>query len=145
MAGDIFKDLGGAVGDIFAASGHKAAAKAYDQSARYARQAAGLERVSTEIQQMQVERNVYRTLGAQNAALAGAGLESSFDLFADSQAQGAIDYATAGIQGGINVLGQEASAAAYAGQAASERAQASGGLFSGILKAVGVGVKLAGI
>lgn len=139
MAGDIFSGIGSAVGDFFAASGHKKAAKAYDQAAVYARQGAQLEGVSTEIAQMQVERNVYRTIGAQNAALAGAGFESSFDLLSDSQRQGAIDFATAGIQGAVNILGQEASAAAYAGQAASERAQAKGGLFGGILKIAKIG------
>jgi len=144
----IFNSLGGVASDIFGASGHKSAAKAYDKAASYARQGAQLEGVSTNIRQMQADREIYKVLGGQRADVAGAGLANAgtaLDLFRDSAAQGAMTKSLLGIQGEINVLGQQAQATAYAGQAASERAQAGGGFFGGLLKAVGVGIKVAAL
>lgn len=129
--------IGEGVGTILASRGSKKAAKQYDKAEQYALQAAGLERVSTDVKLMAAQREIYQTVGAQKAAFGGAGLEQNFDLLADSQAQGALTMALTGAQGEINALGADAQAASYKAQAELQRAAAKGGFFSGLMKTIG--------
>jgi hypothetical protein len=135
--GEGIASIGAGIGDIFASKGHKQAAKLYDRAAGYSKQAAGLEAVSADIAVMQAERTVYKTIGAQSAALGASGLESSFDLLADSQSQGALTTALLRAQGEVNVLGKQAAQAGYEIQAAQERAMAKSSLIGGIFKIIG--------
>tara|TARA_R110000868_G_scaffold24342_2_gene96280 strand:+ start:11309 stop:11959 length:651 start_codon:yes stop_codon:yes gene_type:complete len=129
--------IGEGIGGIISSRGAKKAAKQYDKAEQYALQAAGLERVSTDVKLMAAQREIYQTVGAQKAAFGGAGLEQNFDLLADSQSQGALTMALTSAQGEINALGADAQAASYNAQAALQRAAAKGGLISGIFKVAG--------
>jgi hypothetical protein len=137
-----FTDFGGAVSDLFAASGDRAKAKgdfleaqSYDEAAVLAGQNAQFTQVSTAVKQVQIDRANTQMIGGQKADVAGAGFSASgsaLDLLRDSASQGALTKAVAGEQGLITEAGYKeqqqsyvnmSSAATIAGNAANKAAE----------------------
>lgn len=143
-----FGDLGGAVQSIFGAMGDFAEAKSYKKAEDLATQNAGIANESTRIQQFQAQRNIYQTIGKQQAQVAGAGLASSgsaLDLLRSSQQQGELTRQLIGTQGLIQQQGFLQEANAYGGMASAASAAGNGGLFGGIMKGIGAVASVAGL
>lgn len=140
-AGDVGA-IAGAAGDLFGGffefKGKKAEAKAYKQAAAFALQNATLSQEAGEIKLAQAGRAIYKTLGAQQASVAAAGLTgggTADALLRSSVSQGALEKAIVNEQTQINVTGYKSQAAQFAGMAASAKAAGKGGLLGGIFKA----------
>lgn len=149
-----FGGLGGAVSDIFGAMGAGDLAKGYKAQATGYRGAAeisginrGLAAQANAIQAVKTDREVYRALGGQVSDVAASGFSqgSATDLIRDSAQQGALAKQIINRQGAIeqNAYMQEQQsylqqAASADASAAAAKKQKKGGIFGGILKAVGV-------
>jgi hypothetical protein len=105
--------------------------------------------------QQQFDRNIYQTIGGQQADIAGAGFAnsgSSLDLLRDSASQGALTKAVAGQQGLITEAGYKEQAESYTNLASAARMAADaednaakGSTITGIIKgAAGVASLFAG-
>ena len=128
--------IGGAVQDLFAADAHKSKAQGlrieagnYERSSEYAERNAAFTETSTAIKQAQLDRDIFKTIGEQEAGFAGAGFAASgsaLDIMRDSAAQGALTKAVGGLQGLITEEGYEVQAKNYAemGKAAMLAAEA---------------------
>lgn len=126
-----FMDLGGAVSDLFAAEGHKSKAAGdrveaenYDLASGLALQNEKFTETSTEIKQAQLDRNIYQTMGATRADVAGSGFAesgSALDLLRDSASQGALTKAVAGQQGLITEAGYKEQSQSYTNMASAAR------------------------
>jgi hypothetical protein len=137
LGSSTFSDLGGAVSDLFAADADRTKAaglrlegQEYDLAAGLARQNAQFTQTSTEFQQFQTQRAINKTLGQQQADVAGANFEeagSALDLLRDSATQGALQKALGEQQGVIKQTGYEEQAASYTlmSQAAQMAAQSA--------------------
>lgn len=139
--------IGSGIGDLFSASGDRASASAYRKASKIATQNAELEVQSTQIQEAQSSRQVFQTLGAQEADVAGNGLTESGSaraLFASSASQGALQKQVLEVQGQINENSYKAAAAAYTGQASAADAAASAATATGIGNIIGGTVGLFG-
>lgn len=150
-----FDDLGGAVSDLFAAEGASQAGSAYGKAATIARANAGLSEQnvlltarSGQIQQMQAQRSIVQTLGAEQASTAAAGFDTSsgsaLDLMRSSVQQGALSKQLLANQTEITEqgfrqqeLGYLQEAEAYTGQQQAAQTQAKGSAAGGILKTIG--------
>jgi len=118
-----FTDIGGAVSDLFAASGYRAKAAGdvfeqqnYQLAATYADQEAQYTEWSTAIKQQQEDRTLYNSLGQTRADVAGAGFAesgSALDILRSSAQQGAQARAVTGEQGLITEAGYEEQAQSY--------------------------------
>ncbi len=96
----------------------------YELPAGLARQNEEYVKESTAIQQTQLDRQIYQTIGGQQAGTAGAGLAASgsaLDLLADSAAQGALAKDVLAKQGLITEAGYEEQAQSYDTMAAAGR------------------------
>lgn len=130
-----FSDISGAVGDLFAAEGHRSKAegdrleaKNYDLASGLALQNEKFTETSTAIKQAQLDRNIYQTIGGQQADVAGGGFAASgsaLDLLRDSASQGALTKAVAGEQGLITEAGYKEQAQSYTNMAQAARLAAS--------------------
>jgi|SRR5579884_410277 len=161
MAGALsgfFGGIGSAVGAFFGAQGSEdlaqgdfQAAKLYADAADIAKQNVQIAKESTIIQEAQLQRQITKTIGAEQAAIAGNNLQggSAGDLIRSSMQQGALARAVLSQQGFLEqqqfkqqALGLEAqeAAAVAAGNAAlqSAAAQRWGGIFSLIGGVVGL-------
>lgn len=140
-----FTDTGGAVTALFGASGSKAAAGSYDEAQRIAQQNAALAKQATRIKDIQLQRHVFKTLGQQQADVAGAGFASSgsaLDLLRSSASEGAMTRAINEEQGTITSNAYEEQAAQFGGMAEAARASAKGQGIGGLLQAGGAGYAL---
>jgi hypothetical protein len=125
-----FSDLGGAVSDLFASSADSSKASGlrikaqgdalegqnYDLAASLARQNEQFTEQSTAIKQTQLDRQIYQTIGGQQADVAGAGFAASgsaLDLMRDSAQQGALTKDVLAKQGQITEAGYTEQAASY--------------------------------
>lgn len=160
-------DISGAVSDLFASSADSTKAQGlrlkaqgdaiegqdYDLAATLAGQNEQFAATSTAIKQAQNDRQIYQTIGGQQADVAGAGFAASgsaLDLLRDSASQGALTKAVAGQQGLITEAGYTEQQQSYqnlskaAGIAVQEDnlaadaadKAANGATFTGILKGV---------
>lgn len=126
-----FSDIGGAVGDLFAASadrskaaGDRVEAGNYDLASTLATQNEKFTESSTAIKQAQLDRSIYQTIGGQQADVAGAGFAnsgSSLDLMRDSAQQGALTKAVGAQQGLITEAGYTEQATSYTNMASAAR------------------------
>lgn len=130
-----FNDIGGAVSDIFSADlnaqglkikaqGDFAEAQNYDLAAGLARQNEQFTEASTAIKQTQAERQIYQTIGEQQAQVAGSGFQASgsaLDLLRSSASQGALTHAVLGQQGLITEAAYTEQAQSYTNMAAAAR------------------------
>jgi hypothetical protein len=121
--------LGGAVSDLFAADAYrsKAAGDLYEKenyqlAATFADANVQYTEWSTNIKQMQEDRELSKSLGETRADIAGAGFAesgSALDLLRESASQGAIARAVTGEQGLITEAGYQEQAASYRNMAAA--------------------------
>ena len=128
--------IGGAVNDLFAADAHRSRAEGlrieagnYDLASGFSTQNQKFTETSTAIKQAQGDRQIYQTVGGQQADVAGAGFAASgsaLDLMRDSAAQGALTHAVGAQQGLITEEGYQVQAESYQnmGQAARMAADA---------------------
>lgn len=128
----------GGVGDLFGGIagfiGGNAAAKAYKKAAKYAHQNAIISREAGDIKLAQTERQIFKTIGAQQAGYAGAGLASSGSaqlILRDSLSQGSLEKAIVNAQTNINVLGYLAQEEQFKGMAKASKAGGLGSLIGG--------------
>jgi len=157
-----FSDLSGAVGDLFASEGHKAKAEGdrleasnYDLASSLALQNEKFTETSTTIKQAQLDRQIYQTIGGQQADVAGAGFAASgsaLDVMRDSASQGALTKAVAGQQGLITEAGYKEQAQSYTTMANAARLAANaedeaatGSLITGGIKGVAAAVNIAAL
>lgn len=127
--------FGGAVGDIFGgqataaglrlkAYGDMMAAKNYDLAAGLAKQNADYTATSTEIKEVQAERQLYLGLGTTQTDIAGSGFSmsgSGLDILRSGAAQGALTKQVVGAQGQITEAGYIEQSVAYTNMAEAAR------------------------
>jgi hypothetical protein len=131
--------IGGAVSDLFAAKGDKAEATNYTAAAALADKNAQYTELSTGIKNMQADRQIYQTIGQQQADVAGAGFSgggSSGDLLRSSAEQGSLTHATLSEQGLIQEQGYQEQAASYRTMASSANNASTGSTIGGIIKGI---------
>lgn len=117
----------GLISDIFGTIGAAEEAAAYNKASGLATLNAKITKESTAIQETQASRQIFQTIGAQKAAVGGAGFAASGsaqDLLRSSVSQGALQKQVIEQQGLINENGYLAQAAAYTGQSAAATATA---------------------
>jgi hypothetical protein len=136
FGGGTVSSVGSAVNDLFSMDAKRTKAKGlrleagnYDRSAAFSDQNARFTEISTGIKTMQLDRDLYKTLGGQQADVAGAGFANSgsaLDIMRDSASQGALMRAVATEQGLITEEGYKVEAQNYRsmGEAARMAAQA---------------------
>lgn len=130
-----FSDAAGAVADLYAASGHRTKAEGqrleaggYREAAGFAMQNEQFTEESTAIKQTQLDREAYKVIGGEEAAVAGSGFGNSgtaLDLLRDSTSQAALTHAVAGRQGLITEEGYKEQANSYNNLAAAADLAAS--------------------
>lgn len=138
--GGLLGGLGGAVGTIFGGVGQLAAAGGYEKASEIAAINAQISRQSSAIQQTQAQREIYKTLGGQQADIAGAGLAaagSALDIVRSSAQQGALAKQLIAAQGMITTLGYEQESASYSAMAKAAKASGGGGILGGLLQGAG--------
>lgn len=146
-------DIGGAVGDLFAASGAKYKAQGdlmeqqqYLGAAGLADQNKKFTEESTAIKQFQTEREIQNSLGQTRADVAGAGFAesgSSLDILRESASQGSLQKSVMATQGLITEAGYQEQGDSYrtmakaAGVAAdAENNAATGDTWAAVIKGV---------
>lgn len=128
--------IGSAVNSIFGGIGDLMEAADYGTAARIAQTNANISENSGKIQEMQAQRQITQTIGAQQAEVAGAGLKqqgTAISLYRSSMAQGNLTKQLINQQTNINVGGFEQEAAAYHGMQSAAVASGVGGIASGVL------------
>lgn len=131
--------IGGAVSDLFAAEGKKAEAGNYRLAAGMSDKNAEYAALSTSIKNMQTERQIYQTLGEQQAGVASSGFASggsAGDLLRDSVSQGALSHAVISQQGLIQEETYKTEAQSYRTMADAADKAATGLQIGAGLKAV---------
>lgn len=126
--GDLFQGVAGFVGG-------QATAKAYKKAAKYAAQNAIISREAGDIKLAQTGKIIFKTLGAQQAGYAAAGLASSGSaqyILRDSVAQGALEKAIINAQTLINVNAYKSQEAQFKGMAKAAKAGGIGDLLGGV-------------
>lgn len=132
-------DIGGAVGDLYSASGDLKSVGEYEQAEDIAQSDVELEKAATGIKEAQQQRQFEQTIGSQQAQIGGAGFGASgtaMDLFRSSTQQGALAHATIATQGLVNENSYQQQANAFGAEASAARAAAQAGLVGGIIKGV---------
>ncbi len=130
-------DLFGGLGSFASAAGDFAEASAYGTAAKYAGQNAVIAQEAGNIRQEQTGRAIYRTLGAQQAQYAGAGLTSggsAQEVLRSSVSQGALEKAIVNEQTQINVTGYKEQQAQFQGMQAMADAAGGAGILGGLGK-----------
>lgn len=133
-----FSDVGGAVSDIFGGIGQLESAGGYEAAAKAATENAGIAQQSAQIQGYMAQRQITKTIGGQQADVAGAGLAksgSALDVMRDSAQQGSLTKQLIANQGAINVLGYQAEASNYSAMASAAKTAGTGGIIGGIVDA----------
>lgn len=141
-------DLGSAVGDFFGAAGASAGAKGYKQAAALAGNDADIAQAASNIRVAQTRRQTYKVISGQASDVGAAGFGASGsagDLARDSAIQANMAVQGVQAQGEIQVGEFKSQQQMDLQQAAAAKAQASGDLFSGIMKLVGFGASLFGL
>ena len=131
----LFSGLFGAAGDAASAAGDFAEAGAYGTAEKYAKQNAVIAGEAGAIKLEQTGRQIYKTLGAQQAEYGGAGLTgagSAQSVLRDSISQGALEKAIVNEQTQINVTGYQEQAAQFQGMQAAAQAAGAGAAANGI-------------
>lgn len=133
-------DAGGAVGALFGARGARASARSYSEAQRIAEENAQIARSATTIRDTQLQRTIFKTLGTQEAQVAGAGFSASgsaLDILRDSASQGAHARAINQAQGAITENSYLEQAGMFGGMADAAKASAQGQGLAGLLQIAG--------
>lgn len=139
------QDFGGAVTDLFAAKGGTASASSYEEAAALARQNAQITKQSTDIQEAQLSRQLYKTVGKQQAQFGGAGLATSgsaLDIMRDSASQGAVAKAITAGQGAITENSYAEQAGMYSGLAKAAKTTSTANTVGGLIQGAGGALQL---
>ncbi len=131
----LFGDLFDAAGEFAQAAGSHAEAIAYRKAEKYAKQNAIISQEAGDIRLQQTQRQIYKTLGAQGAGYASAGLTgggSAQSVLRSSISEGALAKAIVNEQTAINVTGYKSQAAQFQGMAFAADAAAVAHAASGI-------------
>lgn len=146
-----FQGIGGAVEGYFAwqgygsmARGYGASADLFGRAAKLADENADITREATEIQLLQSERQIYKTISGQKADVAGAGFTASgtaLDLLRDSTAQGELTMNLVARQGEINANAYELQAISFRAQQEMALAQEDAAESAGTGALIGGGIK----
>lgn len=129
--GDLFQGIG----DFASASGYAGESAAYGQAAKYAQQNAIISQEAGDIKEAQASRAIYKTIGAQKAEFAGAGLTgggSAQEVLRASVSQGALEKAIINEQTQINVTGYKEQAAEFQGMQAAADAASTASTINGV-------------
>lgn len=147
ISSSTFSSAGGAVDSLFAgigeiqggklkaqglrlkAQGDLAEASEYDLAGSFAKQNVAFTKNSTDIKQMQADRENARSFGETTADISGAGFGSSgsaLDILRDSASQGAMTKAVLGQQGLITEAGYQEQADSYTLMSSAARMAAAG-------------------
>lgn len=132
-----FGGIGDGISGIFSGVGDLKAASGYKRASAIAATNSKIAQSSTAIQETQAQREIYRTMGTQQADIGAAGLATSgsaLDIMRDSASQGALTKSLVQNQGTITSLGYQQESASLASQAAAAKAKGAGGILSGIVK-----------
>lgn len=100
--GPVGTSVGGAVSDIFAAEGDKAEAQQYGVAAGLAGANIQYTEQMTAVKEAQEQRDLYRTIGSQQAGYAGGNVAASgsaLDVLRSSIQQGSLQQYVLGAQG----------------------------------------------
>lgn len=118
-----FQNAGAAANDLFQmdalrtrATGRRIEAQQYDIATDLARKNEDFVRTTTQVKDFQTQRQVYKTIGQQQADVAGGGFGASgsaLDLLRESASQGALVRAVGTQQGAIEEQSYEAQAKSY--------------------------------
>jgi hypothetical protein len=130
-AGDLFGGIASGLGDF-------AEAGAYKTAAKYARANANIAQSAGDIKLEQTKRAIYKTIGAQDAGYASAGLTgsgSAQSVLRDSISQGSLEKSIVREQTAINVHGYEAEAAQFASMASAAKMGGIGSIIGGAASA----------
>lgn len=134
-------DFAGAAGSIFNAFGDFAEAAGYSKAASLEKQNAGYERLSGEIQLAATNRQIYQTIGAEEAGTAANGLTNSgsaLSVLRSSQQQAGLQKGLLELQTNINVNSSLERAAADEADATAKEVGGVGSLVSGALGLFGI-------
>lgn len=134
-------DFGGAVGSIFNAFGDFAEAAGYNKAADLEKQNAGYERLSGEIQLTAQNRQIYQTIGTEEAGTGANGVTNSgsaLSVMRSSQQQAGLQRGLTELQTNINVNSSLERAAADSAQATAKEASGVGGIIGGVLGLFGL-------
>lgn len=139
LAGGI-NSIGSAVGDLYSQEGDEAEAQNYRQAAALSREEAQFTVSSTNISEMQADRQVTQAIGGVKAAYGGNGIStnsgSALDVLGSSAQQGAMTKAAVNYQGAQQEYQYNEQAISYdnMANAADKAAQGAGigALISGV-------------
>lgn len=137
-AGDLISGLFGGIGEL-------AEAKAYKQAAKYSHQNAIISQEAGDIKLAQTGRAIFKTIGAQEAGYAAAGLTgggSAQEVLRSSVSQGALEKAIVNEQTQINVIGYLSQEAQFKGMAAAAKAAAGGSFLGAALGVAEIAIAL---
>lgn len=150
MAGDFqtaLGDVGGAVSALYGAKGANASADSYDIAQNVAAQNAILAEQATRIKDAQLKRQIFKTLGTQQAQVGGAGFSASgsaLDLLRSSASEGAMTRAINEEKGAITANSYIEQAGRFGALASAARASAKGQGIAGLIQGGGALYKLYG-
>lgn len=150
---DTFSLAGGAVDSLFSglalqtkAKGSRIEAENYDLSANLSLENERYTRHSTEIKQLQTDRDIYRSQGETRADIAGSGLSmsgSALDILKDSASQGALTKAVMGEQGYLEEASYQQQADSFKLMASASRMAAAADDTAAVGSFISSGIKAA--
>lgn len=130
-AGDLFGGIAAGLGDF-------AEASAYKKAEKYALENAAISQEAGDIKLEQTGRQIYKTIGAQTAGYASAGLTgggSAQSVLRDSISQGSLEKSLVREQTQINVNGYDQEAAQFASMASAAKMGGIGSIIGGVASA----------
>ena len=137
-----FTDLFTGLGDFASAAGDFAEASAYGTAAKYAGQNAVIAQEAGAIKQEQTGRQIYQTIGAQQAGYAGSanltGGGSAQEVLRSSVSQGALEKAIVNEQTQINVTGYKEQQAQFSGMQDMANAAGAASVIGGVGSIAGI-------
>lgn len=138
-------DIGSAVSELFGAAGAGASSAQYTTAAGIATENAQISQASANLQQIQLKRQAYQTIGGQQAQVAGAGMANSGSamyLMRSSTQQANLQQAVAREQGLITTNAYEEQAGVFQAMASAASSAQTGATISGAVSAIAGGVGL---
>lgn len=142
----VFSGIGGAVQDLYNAQGDRAEATNYDDAEKFALQEADFTKSSTNIKEMQAQRQITQAIGGVEAGYAGSGLAmsgSAGDVLRESAQQGALTTAAIQYQGAETEQGFRDQATSYSIMADAARGAAKGAQFGAVIQGISAIANLA--
>lgn len=133
--GSAASDIFGGLGSFDTAKGYKAQAKGFERAGEISGINRELARQAADITAVQADRDIYQTLGSQQAAIGGSGLAatgSALDIIRDSARQASLTKSLLSRNAQIEDLAYEQEAISFAAQAAAAKANAKSSKKSGI-------------